>query len=161
MNALEKLREVTDTIGRTTNGLVIVDSWTLAGRLLERFPVDGAERKRLLAAKDHPALDAMVVALENPAPKAQAPDEPPVTEGDMTAAIKAFRKRLKLIRLDQESKLGGRHTSGGKKSDVDAILPPNEFPPRVWKALEAAGRLTHTGSGFYMEPQPGNAGHKA
>lgn len=157
MNALEKLREVTDTIGRSTNGPTIVDSWTLAGRLLERFPVDPAERKRLLAAKDHPALDAMVSGLENPAPKAAADNEPPVTEGDMTAAMKAFRKRLKLTRLDQESKLGGRCTTGGKKSDVDAILPPNDFPPRVWKALEAAGKLTHTGSGFYMEPQPGHA----
>lgn len=164
MNALEKLREVTDTIGRSTNGLAIVDSWTLAGRLLERFPVDQAERKRLLTAKDHPALDAMVSGLENPAPKSAASlgaEEPPVTEGDMTAAMKAFRKRLKLTRLDQESKLGGRCTTGGKKSDVDAILPPNEFPPRVWKALEAAGKLTHTGSGFYMEPRSADTGRTA
>lgn len=148
MNALEKLREVTDTIGRATNGLVLVDSWSLAGRLLSRFPVDGAESKRVLAAKDHAGLDALVRALENPQPR--QPDAA-VSEGDMTAALKAFRKRLKLTRLDQESKLGGRYTSGGKKSDIDAIIPPNEFRPEVWKALEAAGRLRDAGGGFYAE----------
>lgn len=151
MNALEKLREVTDTIGNSTNGLQIVDAWTLAARLLTRFPVDPAESKRVLAAKDHPGLDAMVRQLENPAPREPATAPATITEGDMTAALKAFRKRLKLTRLDQESKLGGRYTSGGKKSDIDAIVPPTDFPPAVWKALEAAGRLTHTGGGFYAE----------
>lgn len=148
MNALEKLREVTDTIGTATNGLVIVDSWTLAGRLLTRFPVDRAEATRVVSAKDHAGLDALVRGLENPR-SAQA--DAAVSEGDMTAALKAFRKRLKLTRLDQESKLGGRYTSGGKKSDIDAIVPPNEFPPEVWRALEAAGRLKAAGGGFYSE----------
>jgi hypothetical protein len=157
MNALEKLREVTDTIASSKNGLQIVDAWTLAGRLLSRFPVDAAESRRVLAAKDHAGLDALVSTLERP--PSVAPASAPgggVTEGDMAAALKAFRKRIKLTRLDQESKLGGRYTSGGKKSDIEAIVPPSEFPPEVWKALEAAGKLRHTGSGFYTEPGAGS-----
>lgn len=151
MNALEKLREVTDTIGTSTNGLQIVDAWALAGRLLGRFPVDPAESKRVLAEKDHAGLDAMVRSLENPGsePPARIPDS--VTEGDMIAAMKAFRKRLKLTRLDQESKLGGRYTSGGKQSGINAIKPPTEFPPEVWKALVASGKLRDTGGGLYAE----------
>ena len=148
MNALEKLREVTDTIGTATNGLVIVDSWTLVGRLLSRFPVDKQESARVLAAKDHAGLNALVTELENPRPvRADAG----VSDGDMQAALKAFRKRFKLTRLDQESKLGGRYTSGGKKSDIDAIIPPSEFAPEVWRALEAAGKLRAAGGGFYAE----------
>lgn len=154
MNALEKLREVTDTIGSSKNGLQIVDAWALAGRLLGRFPVDPGESGRVLAEKDHAGLDTLVRSLENP--ESSAPEGIPssVTEGDMTAAMKAFRKRLKLARLDQESKLGGRYTSGGKRSGIDAIRPPTEFPPEVWKALEAAGRLRHTGGGLYAEAEP-------
>lgn len=149
MNALEKLREVTDTIGTSKNGLQIVDAWALAGRLLTRFPVDAGESRRVLSEKDHLRLDALVRGLENPAPKVQAGAG--VSEGDMTAALKAFRKRLKLTRLDQESKLGGRYTSGGKKSDINAIVPPTEFATDVWRALEDAGKLRRVGGGMYEE----------
>lgn len=151
MNALEKLREVTDTIGSSKNGLQIVDAWALAGRLLGRFPVDPAKSRRVLAEKDHAGLDAIVRSLENPAQASPEGLPDSVSEGDMTAAMKAFRKRLKLTRLDQESKLGGRYTSGGKRSDINAIKPPTEFRPEVWKALEAAGKLRHTGGGLYTE----------
>ncbi|MAY75388.1 MAG: hypothetical protein CMJ31_11855 [Phycisphaerae bacterium] len=65
--------------------------------------------------------------------------------------MRAFKKRLKLARLNDESKLGGRYTSGGKKSKIDAIEPPTEFGPEVWRALAAEGRLRHTGQGFYAE----------
>ncbi len=159
MNALEKLREVTDTIGQSRNGLEIVDAWALAGRLLTRFSVDAGEARRIVQQKDHAALDAAVRALENPGAAPEPAATSPVSEGDMTAALKAFRKRLKLTRLDQESKLGGRYTSGGKRSGIEAIQPPTGFAPEVWKALEAAGRLKHTGGGFYAEsPESGPGG---
>lgn len=151
MNALEKLREVTDTIGSSRNGLQIVDAWALAGRLLSRFPVDAGKAKRVVTAKDHAGLDVLVRGLENPVPSTEVQAGAGVSEGDMTAAMKAFRKRLKLTRLDQESKLGGRYTSGGKKSGIDGITPPTEFPAEVWRALEAAGKLRRTAGGLYEE----------
>lgn len=103
----------------------------------------------MLGEKDHAGLDALVRGLENPAPKVQAGAG--VSEGDMTAALKAFRKKLKLTKLDQESKLGGRYTSGGKQSDINAIVPPTDFPSEVWRALEEAGKLRRVGSGMYEE----------
>lgn len=150
MNALEKLRETTDAIRAISDHTKILDQWNLVGRLLARFPADKAEADRVLRERDAAGLDALVSRLEHPQPKAA-----PAAEADevtMERALKAFRKRLKVSRLADESKLGGRYTSGGRKSGIDAMIPPNEFAPEVWKALERAGKLRHTGGGFYAEP---------
>ena len=61
----------------------------------------------------------------------------------------AFRKRLKLTRLDHESKLGVGPMTSGRKADVDAILPPREFAAQVWEALVTDGQLKAAGQGFY------------
>ena len=64
-------------------------------------------------------------------------------------AIKAFKKRLKLTRLDEESKLGRSPMTSGAKSSVIAIIPPNQYPRAVWDALVKEGRLKNAGQGFY------------
>lgn len=64
-------------------------------------------------------------------------------------ALKAFRKRLKLTRLNEESKLGRSPLTGGKHSDVVAIMPPRQYPPEVWAELVRLGRLRDAGNGFY------------
>ncbi|MCP3914857.1 MAG: hypothetical protein GY711_04755 [bacterium] len=64
--------------------------------------------------------------------------------------MRAFRKRLKLTRLDHESKLGVGPMTGGRKASFDAILPPHEFPPEVWRALVAEGKLRDLGAGFFQ-----------
>ena len=64
-------------------------------------------------------------------------------------AMKAFRKRLKLTRLDEESKLGYGAMTGGHESSVVAIEPPSQFPPEVWAELVKQGRLKDAGRGFY------------
>jgi hypothetical protein len=150
MNALEKLREVVDEIKAGK------DSWALAQRLVQRFPVDADESARAFKDRDAAALDALVTRLEHPTRSGPADlssaSDVAVSEKDMAAAMRAFRKRLKLARLADESKLGGRYVSGGRKSEIDAIQPPNEFAPEVWQALVKAGQLKHTGQGFYAEP---------
>lgn len=154
MNALEKLRSVVDDLRAPKNPMNVLDQWQLAGRLLSRFPVNQPEAARICRERDLPALHAMVAGLEKPAaikPTETGP-ESDVSEANMSAALKAFKKRLKLARLADESRLGGRYTSGGRQSQIDAIQPPSEFPSAVWKALEKAGKLRHTGQGFYAEP---------
>lgn len=64
-------------------------------------------------------------------------------------ALKAFRKRLKLTRLDEESKLGNRAMTGGRKSAIIAIMPPREYPRSVWDELVAQGKLKNAGNGCY------------
>jgi len=154
MNALEKVRSLVEEIRAHSQPMKVLDHWTLAGRLLSRFPCDQAAVTKAVKERDLQALDAIVSALEHPQPKAApAVSTAEVTQADMEAALKAFKKRLKLGRLADESRLGGRYTSGGRASKIDAIEPPKEFPPQVWKALEQAGRLRHTGQGFYALPE--------
>ena len=67
--------------------------------------------------------------------------------------MKAFKKRLKLTKLDHESKLGRSPLSAGRDAAFDSILPPREFPPEIWKVLVAHGELAELGHGFYMLPK--------
>ncbi|MBT4766856.1 MAG: hypothetical protein HOO04_00665 [Phycisphaerae bacterium] len=78
---------------------------------------------------------------------------PEVPSETKRAAMKAFRRRLKLMRLDHESKLGVGPMTSGKKADFDSILPPRDFEDDVWKVLAAEGQLTSTGRGFYGLPK--------
>lgn len=74
-------------------------------------------------------------------------DEP--TKDQLKAALKAFRKRLKLTRLDEESQLSRRATTGGRESEIVAITPPSQFPQAVWDELVRQGKLKKAGYGTY------------
>ena len=80
----------------------------------------------------------------------QAEDRPPpLDKATLKSAMKAFRKRLKLTRLDDESGLGGRALTGGEQSGIAGIRPPDKFPHDVWEELARQGRLKSLGSGLY------------
>ncbi|UCD51914.1 MAG: hypothetical protein JSW27_04610 [Phycisphaerales bacterium] len=64
-------------------------------------------------------------------------------------AMKAFKKRLKLMRLDDESTLGGGPFSGGRSSGIVAIQPPSQYPREVWDKLVELGRLRRVEGGLY------------
>ena len=64
-------------------------------------------------------------------------------------ALKAFKMRLKLTRLDEESGLGGGPLSSGRGSGIVAIQPPNQYPREVWEKLVEQGKLRRAGSGTY------------
>jgi hypothetical protein len=64
-------------------------------------------------------------------------------------AYKAFKKRLKLARLDDESRLGRGAMSGGGSSGIQAIQPPNQYPKAVWDELVRQGKLRYVGHGLY------------
>ena len=64
-------------------------------------------------------------------------------------ALKAFRKRLKLTRLDDESGLGHGPMSSGGRSGIVAIPPPIQYPQAVWDELVRQGKLRDTGHGLY------------
>ena len=152
MNAVQKLREQAEVIRTAADPLKVIDAWALCARLLPRLPVDPAAAARATRDKDLAALDALIHALEHPAAPAPAPPPPEFSNHELHEALRAFRKRIKAARLADESKLGGRYTTGGHASKIDAMEPPTGFPRGIWKALAAKGLLEDTGQGFYREP---------
>jgi hypothetical protein len=76
-------------------------------------------------------------------------DTPPPNKEELKAAFKAFKKRLKLTRLEEESQLTRRPTTSGKSSEIVAITPPNQFPQAVWDELVRQGRLKSARHGMY------------
>lgn len=160
MNAEQKLRQMVTELRGSTNPAQAKASWELVGRLLGRSGSNPAEAARLCAARDLDALDSLVTRIEGggASPRSVSASAASVTPGappsdaDMESALRAFRKRLKLTRLSDESKLAGRRLTGGRQSEIDAIIPPHEFSDEVWKALAAAGKLKNTGRGFYALP---------
>ncbi|MBI4605975.1 MAG: hypothetical protein HY721_28760 [Planctomycetes bacterium] len=89
-----------------------------------------------------------------PQPPPQPPPSDPLAPENLKLAMKAFNKRLRLTRLDDESRLGhGAMTSGGK-SGIYAITPPNQFPKAVWDELVRLGKLKYVGQGLYEPVNP-------
>ena len=86
-------------------------------------------------------------------PAAAGSQTPQFSEADLKRALHAFKKRLKLTKLDQESSLGaGRPMTSGKKSDISGIIPPNQFPAALWRELANRKLLKDMGGGFYSLP---------
>lgn len=96
--------------------------------------------------------------MESSTPGQAAPGEggegvPAIAQETLNQAFGAFKKRLKLTRLDQESKLGAhKPMTSGKKVENLGIQPPNQFPREVWKELARQGRIKDMGGGFYTMP---------
>jgi hypothetical protein len=68
---------------------------------------------------------------------------------ELKLALKAFKKRLKLTRLDAESRLGVGPLSSGSTWGVVAIAPPNQYPRAIWDELVKQGKLKNAGHGLY------------
>lgn len=71
------------------------------------------------------------------------------TPAELSRALQAFKKRLKLTKLDSESKLGYGPMTGGRPSGIVAIEAPREYPRSVWEALVAQGKLKKSSQGMY------------
>ena len=84
--------------------------------------------------------------------KAAAAGTDSLESGNLKRAMGAFKKKLKTTRRDDESKLGGRYTTGGRASSIVAITPPHNFPSAVWEELARQGRLKKAGQGTYQMP---------
>ena len=78
------------------------------------------------------------------------PSPPPATTPEeLKAAWKAFKKRLKLTQLDDQSRIGVGPMSSGRASGIVGITPPDQFPQAVWDELARQGKLKRVGNGQY------------
>jgi hypothetical protein len=71
---------------------------------------------------------------------------------ELKTALKAFKKRLKLTCLDDQSRIGVGPMSSGRPSGIVAITPPDQFSPAVWDELARQGKLKWSGHGLYALP---------
>ena len=72
-----------------------------------------------------------------------------VTDEELKHAFKAFKRRLKLTRLDEESRLGRSPLTQGGSSGIQAIIPPREFRQEIWDELVNRQQLSRDSEGFY------------
>jgi hypothetical protein len=86
------------------------------------------------------------------------PPVDPLSPAELKKALKAFKKRLKLTRLDDESRVGHGPMSSGGKSGVVAIQPPNQYPRAVWQELVKQGKLRPAREGMYELIDPAGPG---
>ncbi len=75
--------------------------------------------------------------------------DPTPTPQDVKAAFKAFKRRLKVVRLDAESKIAKNPLTSGRGSGIVAIMPPLDFSQAVWDELVRQGKLKKAGGGTY------------
>lgn len=83
-----------------------------------------------------------------------APTPEPPSKEELKLALKAFRKRLRLTKLDDESRMGYGPTSSGQSSGICAVTPPNQFSRAVWQELANQGKIRHDGGGLYSLVEP-------
>lgn len=77
----------------------------------------------------------------NPAKLVEYNPDGSFTKETLQRAMKALKKRMKLTRLDDESRLGHDAMSRGGRSAITGVQPPPQYPAEVWQALAAKGRI--------------------
>ena len=129
-------------------------AWGDAQRLLMKAKAETGLVTAAIVNRDLEAFDQILRILRGEAPGAQEtePELPEIATDVLREAMKAFRRRMKLMRLDHESKLGRSPLTSGKDAGFESILPPEQFPAEVWKVLARDGQLEATGRGFYKLP---------
>lgn len=116
------------------------DDWAAAREAVEAADEGESDLALIVELEDRAALGELLAAWESGATLRTLHDR-----GVLKRAVKAFRKRLKLLKLDDESRIGGAF-SAGARSGIVAIEPPvDQFPADVWVALVRQGRLLESG----------------
>ena len=130
-------------------------SWGRLQRALLKAKADPGMVARAVIGRDLELVRSTVRVLRGEEEVQEAPEAPALPEVEeevLREAMKAYRKRMKLMRLDHESKLGRSPLSTGKGADFESILPPEQYGPEVWQVLASRGQLEATGHGFYKLP---------
>jgi hypothetical protein len=72
----------------------------------------------------------------------------PFTDDEMRKAVKAFKKKLKMMQLEEDSRLGHSPLTGSKTT-ITSIQPPTGFGREIWEELADKGFLKRDGGGFF------------
>lgn len=115
-------------------------------------PLDGSDIKAMGARSmaDQPGGNRTIAQMRDEAAASAGYDS--LEADNLKRALKAFRRKLKNYRRDDESKLGAKFVTNGRSSGISAITPPKEYPMAVWNKLVELGRLKKAGSGTFELP---------
>ncbi|MFW6132730.1 MAG: hypothetical protein ACOC8F_02445 [Planctomycetota bacterium] len=147
---LEKLDELLTAIRGYDDPRQAASEWKQAYRALQKTDLPSGRITGVVGMRNVDGLADLIDQF-------RAPGEAPDGEGAPDAetcrrALRAFRKRAKLTRLDDESQLGHGPLSRGAGSEPTAIVPPREWPEPVWRELVRQGKLRYVGHGLYQLP---------
>jgi len=124
--------------------------WKLVYNLLKKTAAAGNHLDNVVARRDLVELDSIIAKLRGIGSGEAKSSGPVIDDDTLAAALKGFRRRLKLVKLDHESAIDLRDpTSKGGPSQITAIEPPREWGPQVWAALVERGQLRRVGAGVY------------
>ena len=144
-----KLNELLTAIGGYDDPRRASTEWKQVYKLLQKTSVPPGRVTSMVGMRDVARLGEVIAQLGAPEVEAPPPaDDAPDAE-TCKKALKAFRKREAVTRLDDESKLGRSPLSKGAGSDSMAITAPIEWPDEVWRELVRQGKLRDVGHGFY------------
>ena len=143
----ERLRGLTAQLQEAVDDAAREAIWAKADAALAAADAEeDAELAIPLWDRDRPALEALLAAWDD--------GSRPLPEWDkavLKRAFKAYKKRLKLMRLDDESTAGANPLSAGRSSSIVGIRPPATYGAEVWEMLVRQGKLKDSGDGL-LEP---------
>ncbi len=147
---LEKLHELLGKIRTHDDPRRASAEWKQAFNHLKKVDADPNHVANVVARRGVDELAELIESLAVPDAPPSPPDPEAPDDASCKAAMKAFRKRLKVMRLDDESQINSRNPlTKGEGSTIDQIMPPSEWPKKVWDELVRRGELKDTGKGFY------------
>jgi len=123
--------------------------WKQVYRTLQKIDLPSGRVAGVVGMRDVAGLAELIEQLRAPQAPPATPDEDVPSVETCKRALRAFRKRVKFTRLDDESKLGRGPLTKGAGSSPAAITPPAEWPHSVWNELVGQGKLRYVGRGFY------------
>lgn len=157
----ESPQDIIDTIVSIAEKIQALDeAGPLWGELHKAFlksDVDTLVAAKIIMHKDIEELQHVILQLQSGGEIQLNQSEevvlPTLSHEEQIEAIRVFRKRVKFMKLDRESKLGVGPLSKGKDMNVDSMMAPHDHPMEVWLALASAGLLIDDGGGFFHIPE--------
>jgi hypothetical protein len=146
---IAKLNELQTAIDAYPDPRRASGEWKLVYKLLQKTSVRPGRITSLVGMRNMEGLAEVIEQLSAPEPEAPEPAGDAPDSETCKKAMKAFRKRESVTRLDDESKLGRSPLTKGAGSSSMAIRPPMEWPDEVWRELAKQGKLRDVGGGFY------------
>tara|TARA_B100001964_G_C14097097_1_gene537530 strand:+ start:391 stop:909 length:519 start_codon:yes stop_codon:yes gene_type:complete len=130
--------------------------WGELHKAFLKSPVDSAVAAKIIMHKDIEELQKVIFQLQSgdevELVQSESVELPTLTHEEQIEAMRCFRKRVKFMKLDRESKLGVGPLSSGKEANVDSMMAPHDYPMEVWLSLAASGHLHDDGGGFFHVP---------